>query len=1059
MPAVYVSSTFKDLHEHRRVAINTLDRLGYSTRAMESYFASDERPLDLCLADVARCDLYIGIFARRYGTIPAEGNPEHRSITECEFREAVRLGIPCLLFLSDESDRWPVDGADDHLQISRLRDELAAGWTCAYFDTPERLGLEISVAVAGWQRKPDFGRYLQALVAEFADLPELPGHERNLAIGDIIAIAVSLPNAAQDGQRVIVELSHAVALHRALLLVGEGGIGKSTALRFLTYHHARSRLEGRASRAALEATLIPLYVQLRGQASIREQLWAALQRPNFHCSRELFDRWLAEQPFLLLIDRLESVDVGSTIEEIAELLKYAARSRIVVASRPHPLLTGSPWLHAPLQLPSDAGLAAFFRALLGLQRGGELFDMIARHGLLDLFRRPLFARFLALSSPELLRHDRLTPAAMFEDVIERRFLTEWERPDSVQNQRAITRDFLARLAHNMIVANTDSVTAEEALLDARGAIMDRGLLADIRTLRDVVEWTLRHGLLTDVDGRLQFWHATFRDYFAALWLERHSNLLVIYCRSWNSRWHECLVYYFGMLHGQRLLRSVRILLLGIRANIATLRINPYERLATRLVFVFRCLVQAGDAGRRWHSTVLRRLPTTFSYFYLSAASTPIVYSDQHNGYDPHRYLCDLIGQMGSPECFAYLDSLQVDLNVVAPGFLHSPDDHVIERLAEALVVDQPTDPSRRSGDEVLSHLLLQSRDPRCFAALRRVACDQGPRTRAKLLGLLARTMLWHRHDSDLRQVLFVEWSALLIQITLQDDDAETREAAVTFLRELGPTPKRVPLSPPAYEAFLQGLSAEDATVRARSLAAFRIPELREHLDILWRFLGDEDIGVLFEALFHFRHSAKPQQFCRATLKVLRRHATEDVRAAASIFLEALRQRHGNADIPQRSVSLMMSSALWGKNKGITLYAVLALGTLVGDWTVPFLTHIVRGDGWDETRSAALSILIRHLGVNAADLVVEMLSDSSARMRGDAAADCYIHDFGEDFPPRVGALLFRLTTDESEYASRYATYTLQDWGYLAKDWHRYQGNPIYLGPPAPAITPPLAERRT
>jgi hypothetical protein len=38
--------------------------------AMEHYVAADQRPLDKCLEDVCGCDLYIGLFAWRYGYIP-----------------------------------------------------------------------------------------------------------------------------------------------------------------------------------------------------------------------------------------------------------------------------------------------------------------------------------------------------------------------------------------------------------------------------------------------------------------------------------------------------------------------------------------------------------------------------------------------------------------------------------------------------------------------------------------------------------------------------------------------------------------------------------------------------------------------------------------------------------------------------------------------------------------------------------------------------------------------------------------------------------------------------
>ena len=75
--------------------------------AMEDYVATDQRPLAKCLADVAACDVYVGIFAGRYGYIPPKDNPEKLSITEREFREAVKTSKHCLMFLLHPKASWP----------------------------------------------------------------------------------------------------------------------------------------------------------------------------------------------------------------------------------------------------------------------------------------------------------------------------------------------------------------------------------------------------------------------------------------------------------------------------------------------------------------------------------------------------------------------------------------------------------------------------------------------------------------------------------------------------------------------------------------------------------------------------------------------------------------------------------------------------------------------------------------------------------------------------------------------------------------------------------------
>jgi hypothetical protein len=126
MAKIYVSSTYLDLQEHRAQVERVIRRMGHEDVAMEYYVAEDQRPVAKCLADVAACDVYVGIFAWRYGWIPTENNPNGWSITEMEYRRAEELKKPCLIFLLDGKAPWPPDFIDDDkTQIKRLRNELS----------------------------------------------------------------------------------------------------------------------------------------------------------------------------------------------------------------------------------------------------------------------------------------------------------------------------------------------------------------------------------------------------------------------------------------------------------------------------------------------------------------------------------------------------------------------------------------------------------------------------------------------------------------------------------------------------------------------------------------------------------------------------------------------------------------------------------------------------------------------------------------------------------------------------------------------------------------------
>jgi hypothetical protein len=151
MAIIYISSTYSDLKDVRKAVYDTLHKMKHTVIAMEDYVATDDRPLDKCLADVGKCNIYIGIFAWRYGSIPpAESNPEEKSVTELEFRHAKKKGKECLLFLLDREAPWPVAQIEEgtgHDRIVALRNELRRDYLVSLIKKPEDLAAEIATAV------------------------------------------------------------------------------------------------------------------------------------------------------------------------------------------------------------------------------------------------------------------------------------------------------------------------------------------------------------------------------------------------------------------------------------------------------------------------------------------------------------------------------------------------------------------------------------------------------------------------------------------------------------------------------------------------------------------------------------------------------------------------------------------------------------------------------------------------------------------------------------------------------------------------------------------------
>ena len=116
---VFVNSTYIDLIDYRKAAEKAINDQRQKYEGMECLSAMDKEPTKACLDLVEKCDLFIGIYAWRYGSISEDSSI---SITEQEYNHAIKLCIPCLCYFVDEDFAWPPkliekDSAADKLEL------------------------------------------------------------------------------------------------------------------------------------------------------------------------------------------------------------------------------------------------------------------------------------------------------------------------------------------------------------------------------------------------------------------------------------------------------------------------------------------------------------------------------------------------------------------------------------------------------------------------------------------------------------------------------------------------------------------------------------------------------------------------------------------------------------------------------------------------------------------------------------------------------------------------------------------------------------------------------
>lgn len=151
MATFYLSSTYEDLKEYREQVSDELRNMGHHVVGMENYTAAGAAPLTRCLADVAKCDAYIGIFAWRYGYVPKGNNPQRKSITELEYDQAFDKKKGILIFILDENAPWYRKFTDDGEKkecIESLRQSLATKHQVGFFKNSDDLTKRVMAAVA-----------------------------------------------------------------------------------------------------------------------------------------------------------------------------------------------------------------------------------------------------------------------------------------------------------------------------------------------------------------------------------------------------------------------------------------------------------------------------------------------------------------------------------------------------------------------------------------------------------------------------------------------------------------------------------------------------------------------------------------------------------------------------------------------------------------------------------------------------------------------------------------------------------------------------------------------
>ncbi len=141
---IFISSTFRDLENHRKALIEALHDLVW-LRVMESRGASAGNAIENCHRWVRDSDVYLSIIGMCYGSREPNSG---KSFTELEYDEAMRLNLPCLIYLIDEERHAlppsSVDRGKDAEDLAQFKAKISRVNHRGLFRSPEHLQYQVT---------------------------------------------------------------------------------------------------------------------------------------------------------------------------------------------------------------------------------------------------------------------------------------------------------------------------------------------------------------------------------------------------------------------------------------------------------------------------------------------------------------------------------------------------------------------------------------------------------------------------------------------------------------------------------------------------------------------------------------------------------------------------------------------------------------------------------------------------------------------------------------------------------------------------------------------------
>jgi tetratricopeptide (TPR) repeat protein len=313
---VMISSTARDLPEHRKEVLDACLRQGMFPAMMEHLPANDDEAISASLKLVDDADIYLGIFAHRYGYVP-QGHDI--SVTEMEYNRAAERKIPRLIFVMGKGHLLTADDVEieNAAKLKVFKERVQTENIVNFFDSPAELRAH-AINSLSQLRVPDLTAFHYV-----SDIPAPPepfiAHPYTLLQTHRLVGRQQELNLLTDW---VAKSKSDVYQARILNIVAIGGMGKSALTwkwfneiapqemkplagrMWWSFYESDATFENFVTRALAYVTQRPLAEVEKISAPGREaQLLSALDR----------------EPFLIVLDGLERILIAYARMDAAHL--------------------------------------------------------------------------------------------------------------------------------------------------------------------------------------------------------------------------------------------------------------------------------------------------------------------------------------------------------------------------------------------------------------------------------------------------------------------------------------------------------------------------------------------------------------------------------------------------------------------------------------------------------------------------------------------------------------------------------------------------------------------